>query len=873
MSVTVEDIKNLQDQIIGTGNNLQLNQNFLQEQIIKNSSVQKLTEEQKKLLVDIKYNDTIALLTTDVIQDIEDVNIVIIDKSNFKVGETDNVYDYVTNTKLYNVGLTLENIVELLEHNIKNIQISGLFLRYNVETNVLEEIFLDSKLIYNNYVDSQTLKYKKDYHIDKDTIMSVIVDEKLKKFEAQYNELGRELKNYMIIGLNNTILKLENVTNKKNLLNDIKLPELDNNKIHFSNYLQDFEPGFLPVNTTGNYNIAKGTKGGVVIGGSGATISKNILANGGNAVDALVAGCFAASISTDTWGYLGGAGFITYYRKSDGKSFCIDCRETLSENYPENLEWPGEKAFSTISTGVNGFLAGLYLLFKDYGSNKFTWEELIQPAIDLAELNLKYSIRDLKILFTNGLLKLVDDKLVSIDSNKYVNQFYSRDGKFDDITFTKNFRIDVSKKIELFKNIQKYGPDYMYKSKEKLGLENDTFADKFIKTLYNQTFIKKYDMNEETNQRPYLLTLNDLEKYEAKYRTPSHTYFILNNDEYEIIAHPSPCSAICTAFIVKLVFTSNAIIENNMQHPGTLYRFAMICNLGWVHRGFIAGDYDNLLNTDVLNTYQTKMKEIYNLDFDTSNIKTHDEYYSFITSDETINKFSEFLNKQPDWINALNLQVSNVSSKSVSNKIEEDYTHTNNIVISDDDVNISFNNSINYIGGNKFTVDGIFINNEVYDFPDIGTQGINNPGPSRRPASSQSPVIVLKNNDPIIICGGAGGWRIYMHCAWKIICLLNELIINNNTEINVGKVGKYIPCYGSFNFIATNNLLPTSIKEAILSNNTNEYFGGDFNTDLADTSLLYIDNNVFYAGIDPITYNLGNFNYRCSKQEVVQKLE
>lgn len=33
----------------------------------------------------------------------------------------------------------------------------------------------------------------------------------------------------------------------------------------------------------------------------------------------------------------------------------------------------------------------MYKLYKNYGSNNFSWKELIQPAINIAKLNLKLS--------------------------------------------------------------------------------------------------------------------------------------------------------------------------------------------------------------------------------------------------------------------------------------------------------------------------------------------------------------------------------------------------------------------------------------------------------------------------------------------------
>lgn len=895
MSATKQDIANLQQQmvnnfnnlennIVGVQNNLQSNQNGLQDQIIKNSTVQFLNLEQQNLLSNVKYNDTLALLVTDTIVDTENIDFAGVLKSNYKVSSSNNIYDYVTNVELFRVLMTFENVISLIANNINEIQISGLFCEYNVETDVLERVYIKSKLAYSNLVQSETGEYLEEYVINKNTIMSSIVDENLKVDGLEYNLINKELKNYMVIALNEILLILSDVSDQKNLLKNITLPDLSNNRILFRNYSQNFEPNYKPINKTGNYNVSIGTGGSAC--GVSVDIAKHILSLGGNAVDALVTISFVSSLNHSALGFFGGAGFINFYRKSDNKALSIDCREALSENYPVGLEWPGAGGFSTISTGVLGFLKGLHKLFENYGSQKFTFSELIQPAINIAKLKLKLSYSNKQSFIPNSLVFKVDDNLTLLDSNKFANNFFTRDGELKNLLDTDNadYRANYKLQIDLFKNIQTYGIDYFYKSKVDLGLTENTFADKFVETLFNQTNIKKYDSQPtEEELRPYLPTLNDLKIYQALTRPSHRVNFKLGNDDISILAHPSPCSSICGAFIIKLVFMSGAIINNDLQYPGTLYRICMINNLGWVYRGFIAGDYDNLLNTDVLNTFVTYMKDKYNLDFDTSGITTNEQYYEYLTSDETVNKFVNFLQAQPDWQNAANLSYPTniVQENNIEKSIEN--LSTNNIVVYDEDISISFNNSLNSISGNKFTVDGILINNELYDFPDIGTRGINDPGPSRRPASSQSPLIVLINGEPSIITGGAGGFKIYQHAAWKIINLLNEIQLQQSFDIDAGKVTSYIPLYASFGFIVTNEQLPISIIETVVSNNTNNYFGGSFTNSLADSKTMYINpnNKIITAIPEQITYNnsftsstglLINYNYTPNESCVVNKL-
>jgi len=55
---------------------------------------------------------------------------------------------------------------------------------------------------------------------------------------------------------------------------------------------------------------------------------------------------------------------------------------------------------------------------------------------------------------------------------------------------------------------------------------------------------------------------------------------------------------------------------------------------------------------------------------------------------------------------------------------------------------------------------GFLLNNEMTDFGDPGTA--NEPEPFKRPRSSMSPTIVVKDGEPVLVVGGAGGARIIM---------------------------------------------------------------------------------------------------------------
>src|SRR6056300_972261 len=117
----------------------------------------------------------------------------------------------------------------------------------------------------------------------------------------------------------------------------------------------------------------------------------DILKNGGNAFDAIVATGFALAVTSPSNGNLGGGGFLVA-RTAEGELISLDFREKAPKLSFENMFLDEEgnyvrdlALFSHISSGVPGTVNGLIKIYNDYGSGKFTLTELLQPAINLAD--------------------------------------------------------------------------------------------------------------------------------------------------------------------------------------------------------------------------------------------------------------------------------------------------------------------------------------------------------------------------------------------------------------------------------------------------------------------------------------------------------
>ena len=124
-------------------------------------------------------------------------------------------------------------------------------------------------------------------------------------------------------------------------------------------------------------------------------VGLDILKRGGNAVDAAVAVGFALAVTLPRAGNIGGGGFMLIHRADRNETIAIDYREAAPAATTKDvfLDANGEadpfkSRFSGLAVGVPGTVAGLELAWRKYGSGKFSFAELVAPAITLAREGL-----------------------------------------------------------------------------------------------------------------------------------------------------------------------------------------------------------------------------------------------------------------------------------------------------------------------------------------------------------------------------------------------------------------------------------------------------------------------------------------------------
>lgn len=158
---------------------------------------------------------------------------------------------------------------------------------------------------------------------------------------------------------------------------------------------------FFPVSFP--VSAATGTQVMVATADAYATeVAKEVLRQGGNAVDAAVAAQWVLNVVEPQSSGIGGGGFFLYYEASSKKIYAFDGREKApSKAFPEMfLEKNGQPCTfdpdcntGGLAAGVPGTLKLLHTVHSRLGSKEFSFAELFEPALQLAQQGFPVSAR------------------------------------------------------------------------------------------------------------------------------------------------------------------------------------------------------------------------------------------------------------------------------------------------------------------------------------------------------------------------------------------------------------------------------------------------------------------------------------------------
>jgi gamma-glutamyltranspeptidase/glutathione hydrolase len=289
----------------------------------------------------------------------------------------------------------------------------------------------------------------------------------------------------------------------------------------------------------------------VAVSPPGADIGRDVLQNGGNAVDAAVATAFAMAVTHPSAGNIGGGGFMLIY-PPEGKRepVVIDYREKSPLAAHKTVFTKSDSRYSAKAVGVPGTVRGLALAHAQFGTR--SWKELVMPAVKLAEEGF---IIDAPLA---GSLNWV------VGGSSEFPELQRVFGKKGGGSWEAGDRLvqkDLAKTLRL---IAEQGPDGFYK-----GVVAELLA-------------------AEMKRDGGLITTEDLAAYEAKARRPIHGTY----RGYDVYGPPPPSSGgTCLIEMLNILETFD-LRKNDRFSPETLHLMIETMRRAYCDRARYLGDAD-----------------------------------------------------------------------------------------------------------------------------------------------------------------------------------------------------------------------------------------------------------------------------------------
>ncbi|NUO02260.1 MAG: gamma-glutamyltransferase [Saprospiraceae bacterium] len=447
-----------------------------------------------------------------------------------------------------------------------------------------------------------------------------------------------------------------------------------------------------------------------------------VLEQGGNAVDASIAVHFAMAVVFPRAGNLGGGGFMVI-RLKNGETDALDYREKAPATAHRDmyLDSLGNviKGLSTdghLAAGTPGTVAGLIAAHQKYG--KLDFKKLLAPAIRLAEAGFPVSGAEA-------------DRLNSFQSafrkfNTPPNPFLRENWKAGDILVQK----ELARTLRLIQD------------KGKSGFYSGETAREIVA---------------EMQSGGGMVTLDDLKKYEAKWRKPLTGRY----KEYKIISMP-PSSSGGVALLQLL----------EMVEPYPLSQW-----------GFQSKEAVHLMAEASRRVYADRSQYLGDSDFFP------------VPMDSLLNE-RYLLKRMADFNPAKATSSEAVGAGNFKVALESFETEHTSVVDAEGNA-VSVTTTLNSNYGCKVWVDGagFFLNNEMDDFsvkPGVPNQfGLvgaeaNAIQPYKRMLSSMTPTIVEKNGNLFMVLGTPGGSTI-ITTVFQVFINVAEFGMDLEKAVNSGR--------------------------------------------------------------------------------------
>ncbi len=445
----------------------------------------------------------------------------------------------------------------------------------------------------------------------------------------------------------------------------------------------------------------------------------DVLKAGGTAADALVAVQAVLGLVEPQSSGIGGGAFLVWYDGASGKLTTFDARETAPAAATPRLFLDSDGnplPFSTAviggrSVGVPGVVRLMERVQGEYGRK--LWSDLFKPAIALARNGFEVSPR---------LAAMIDGDRERLAGQPGTHAYF-----FDDAG-------EPLKAGTLLKN-----PDYA----ETLMLLAYGGADEFY---VGSTAEKIVDAVRGHPTNPGKLTLDDLADYQTKERQPVCAPY----RGYDVCGMGPPSSGALTVGQILGMVSHFDLAGLGPDDPQSWRIIGDATRLAFADRGRYMADRDFVAMPEGL------LDPAYLAD------------RAKLLHRATALGAQDAAPGEPPWEKA-ELRLTGISPEIPS---------TSHVVIVDRDGNVaSMTSSVEGPFGSHLMVGGFLLNNQLTDFsflPDQGGMAVaNRVEAGKRPRSSMSPTIVLKDGKPAFALGSPGGSFIISYVANAIIRMID----------------------------------------------------------------------------------------------------
>jgi gamma-glutamyltranspeptidase / glutathione hydrolase len=281
-------------------------------------------------------------------------------------------------------------------------------------------------------------------------------------------------------------------------------------------------------------------------------IGRDILKQGGNAVDAAVATAFALAVAWPEAGNIGGGGFMLVYPPGGkGDPVVIDYREKAPAAATRIMFAGAKPPLAALLAGTPGTVRGLALAHQRFG--KLAWKDLLAPAVRLAEEG--FSIDAALAASLNRVVERSPDFAE-------LRRVYGKDG--GKARWQAEDRLTQPDLAKTLRRIAEQGADGFYK-----GVVADQIA-------------------AEMKRDDGLITQADLAAYEAKVRKPIHGTY----RGFDVYGPPPPSSGGIGLIEMLNILENFDLRKQGRFSPETLHLLIESMRRGYRDRARYLGDPD-----------------------------------------------------------------------------------------------------------------------------------------------------------------------------------------------------------------------------------------------------------------------------------------